>query len=107
MSTTLRKSLAVFSMIGLVSVFGISQAQAGEFEDAVAKLEHAKHAAKPIEDLEKARGHLEEAHRNHHGEREEAVHQIGEAIEAARHDEHRKMDEHIDRAIHEIHEAKK
>ena len=50
--------------------------------------------------------HLEEASHNKHGERVVAVHQINEAIEAARKHEHKRMEEHIAHAIKDIREGK-
>ena len=77
-----------------------------EMNSAIEQLEKAKRAEHPIEHLEKAKTHLEEAEHNKKGERVEALHQVHEAIEAARKGEHGRMEEHINRAIAEVREGK-
>lgn len=77
-----------------------------EMNDAIEQLEKAKHSDHPIEHLEKAKWHLEEAARNKHGERLEAIHQVHEALEAARKGDRHRMEEHVERAIHEVREGK-
>ena len=108
MKTTLRKTIAFLSMLALTLVMGVSTVQAGEFEDALSQLEHAKwsekdwHVEHAIEHLESAKHHLEEANRSHHGERREAIHQIDEALHAAHAKEFRRINEHIDLAIRDV-----
>lgn len=75
-------------------------------EEALEQLEKARKSEHPIDHLENAKRHLEDAVHNKHGERAEALHQVFEAIEAARKDEHHRMEEHIGFAIMEIREGK-
>jgi hypothetical protein len=75
-------------------------------EEALEQLEKARKSEHPVEHLEIAKRHLEDAVHNKHGERAEALHQVFEAINAARKDEHHNMEEHIGFAIMEIREGK-
>ena len=84
----------------------VGRAAQPEMNGAIAQLEEAKHAAHPIEHLEKAKHDLQDASHNKHGERIEALKQVHEAIEAARQDKHKAMETHIDAAIRDIREGK-
>ena len=84
----------------------VAHAAQPEMNGAIEQLEHARKARHPIEHLEKAKHELEEAKHNKHGERVEALKQVHEAIEAARHHNHKAMHAHIDAAIREIREGK-
>ena len=77
-----------------------------QMNEAIEQLEKARHSEHPIEHLEKAKVHLEEARRAKGGERADAIKQINIAIEDARKHEHGRMEEHITHAIKEIREAK-
>ena len=77
-----------------------------EMNQAIAQLEEAKHAGHPVAHLEKAKHDLEDARHNKHGERVEALKHVHAAIEAAHHDKHKAMEEHINAAIHDIREGK-
>jgi Small metal-binding protein len=105
-TTPLSSILCILSlMIALTLGAGRLLAEQPEMNMAIEQLEMAKKGA-PIEHLEKAKHHLEEAKRDKGGERVEAIHQIDEAIAAARKDEHKRMEEHIDKAIADVREGK-
>ena len=107
MKTFLSKSvICAVSIVALTLGTTRLQAAQPEMNDAIEQLEKAKHAEHPMEHLEKAKLHLEEAEHNKRGERVEAIHQVNEAIEAHRKGEHKLMEEHIDFAIKEIREGK-
>ena len=78
------------------------QAQASEIDDAIEQLGRAKHSEHPVEHLERAKHNLEDAPHHHHGDRAEALRHTVEAIEAARSGEHRRMEEQIDKALHDL-----
>ena len=92
-------ALAAVLMLGLSATV-----RAGELEDAVAQLESAKGDHK-VEHLEKAKAHLEEAGR-HKMARAEAIHSVDEALGLLRKGDKHRADEVIDRAIHQIREAR-
>ena len=107
MKTSIIRTLAITTAIlGLSAGSTRLLAAQPEMNEAIEQLEKAKHSEHPIEHLERAKHHLEEARHNKHGERVEAIHQINEAIADAKKHEHRRMEEHIDRAIHEVREGK-
>jgi hypothetical protein len=105
MKTHIKSLLVALSAFALCGTATARAAQP-EMNGAIVQLEEAKHARHPIEHLERAKHELEEARHNKGGERVEAIRQVNEAIEAARHDNHRAMHEHIDAAIHEVREGK-
>jgi hypothetical protein len=118
MKTTIRRTairtpaiLALTLALALTFVFGVSPARAGEFEEALDHLEHAKWSEKDwrperaIEQLEIAKRRLEDAIHSHHGERHEAIRQIDKALEAARGHEFRRVNEHIEAAILDVREG--
>jgi hypothetical protein len=81
-------------------------AEQPQMNEAIEQLELARKSEHPLEHLKKAKHHLEEAKHDKHGERVKALHQVDEAIEAARKGEHKRMEEHITRAIRETREGK-
>lgn len=93
-------------MIALTLGAGQIMAEQPEMNKAIEQLELAR-KNDHIEHLEKAKHHLEEARRDKGGERAEAIHQIEEAIAAAHKGEHKRMEEHIDRAIADVREGKR
>ena len=103
-----RNIITTLCILALALVLGVSRAQAGEFEDALGHLEHAKwsekdwHPDHAIAELEAAKANLEDAIHSHHGERHEAIHQIDKALEAARGHEFRRVNEHIEAAILDV-----
>jgi hypothetical protein len=103
MKTTIKSLLASF---GLAALCGTAVAKQPEMNGAIVQLEEARHAKHPIEHLERAKHELEEAKHNKHGERIEALKQVHEAIEAARHHNHKAMEAHITAAIREVREGK-
>jgi DNA-binding IclR family transcriptional regulator len=111
MKTSLKSFLLTLSAIALCSTAEarpvLARTAQPEMNQAILQLEEAKHARHPIEHLEKAKRDLEDAKHNKHGERVEALKQVHEAIEAARHDKHKAMEMHIDAAIREIREGKR
>lgn len=106
-----RKPISILAVVGLTLAFGASRVQAGEFEEALVHLEHAKWSERDwrperaIGELEAAKHNLEDAIRSHHGERHEAIHQIDKALEAAHGHEFRRVNEHIEAAIHDVKEG--
>ena len=104
----LRNPVSILLMLALTFVVGVSRIQAGEFEEALDHLEHAKWSEKDwrperaIEQLIAAKHRLEDAIHSHHGERGEAIHQIDKALEAARGHEFRRVNEHIEAAILDV-----
>ena len=48
----------------------------------------------------------QDARHNKHGERVEAIRHVNEAIEAARHHNHKAMEGHIDAAIRDVRQGK-
>jgi len=100
--------LALASVIALTITVGVPQVKAGEFEEALDHLEHAKWSERDwrpehaIGELEIAKHRLEDAIHSHHGERHEAIHQIDKALEAARGHEFRRVNEHIEAAIADV-----
>jgi len=107
-TTTRRTAITTLCVLALTFVLGVSRAKAGEFEEALDHLEHAKwsekdwHPEHAIAELEAAKGRLEDAIHSHHGERHEAIHQIDKALEAARGREFRRVNEHIEAAIQDV-----
>lgn len=104
MKTTIR--LFLVAICGL-ALCGTIRANQPEMNEALRNLELAKHGKTPIEHLEKAKHHLEEAAHNKHGERVEAIKQINEAIAAHHKKEHKVMHEHIERAIRDVREGER
>jgi hypothetical protein len=110
-TTTRRTAIATVGLFALTLVLGVPQTQAGEFEEALDHLEHAKWSERDwrpehaIDELEIAKHRLEDAIHSHHGERHEAIHQIDKALEAARGHEYRRVNEHIEAAIHDVREG--
>jgi hypothetical protein len=114
--TTIRRT-ATTTLVMLVLTFalafalGVSRVQAGEFEEALDHLEHAKWSEKDwrperaIGELEAAKHRLEDAIHSHHGERHEAIRQIDLALGAARGHEFHHVNEHIEAAIHDVREG--
>jgi len=108
MKTNLRKSVSIVAILAITFGFGAARVQAGEFEDALGHLEHAKWSERDwrperaIGELEAAKHNLEDAIHSHHGERHEAIHQIDKALEAARGHEFRRVNEHIEAAILDV-----
>jgi tetratricopeptide (TPR) repeat protein len=106
-----RNAVSILVMLTLTFVLGVSRIQAGEFEEALEHLEHAKWSERDwrperaIEQLEVAKHRLEDAIHSHHGERHEAIRQIDKALEAARAHEFRRVNEHIEAAIHDVREG--
>ena len=98
--------VAALGLLALTGNFSQLRAAQPQMNEAIEQLEKAKHSEHPMEHLEKAKHHLEEASHNKGGERVEAIHQINEAMQMDRKHEHRRMEEHIDRAIKEIREGK-
>src|SRR5476651_68952 len=99
---------SIFSAVSLLSLTlspVALRAEQPQMNKAIEELREAR-KGRPIEHLEIAKRHLEEAAHNKGGERVEAIHQINEAITAARKDEHKRMEEHIDRAIEACREGK-
>ena len=100
--------LALGAIIGLfVFTPGTSLRAESRAASAIDQLDKAKHSEHPIEHLEEARHYLEESDRVKRGEKWEALEQVRAAIESVRRGEHRAMEEHIERAIHDIKEGKK
>jgi hypothetical protein len=105
--TPLRTTLiTVLSALALTTGAARLHAEQVEMNMAIEQLEKAKHDENHIEHLEKAKFHLEEARHNKHGERVEAMRQIDMAIGDAKAHEFRRMEEHIDHAIHDVREGK-
>ena len=103
-----RNILTLCATIGLLVLTPVLRLQAEPPSyEAIEQLEKALHSGHPIEHLEHAKLEIEEAVRLKHWDRAEALHQVHEAIEAARKDEHHRMEEHIGRAIHEIKEGRR
>ncbi len=96
MKTPLKSFLASFGILALCSAAGARQP---EMNGAIVQLEEAKHSHHPIEHLERAKHDLEDARHNKHGERVEAIHQVNEAIAAARRHHHKAMEAHINTAF--------
>jgi type I site-specific restriction endonuclease len=107
----LRAATSILTMLAITFTLGVSSVKAGEFEEALDHLEHAKwsekdwHPERAIEQLEIAKHRLEDAIHSHHGERHEAIHQIDKALEAARGHEFHRVNEHIEAAIHDVREG--
>jgi biopolymer transport protein ExbB/TolQ len=110
-TVNLRKAVSILVMLALTFVIGVTRVQAGEFEEALDHLEHAKWSERDwrperaIENLEAAKHRLEDAIHSHHGERHEAIAQIDRALDAARHHEFHRVNEHIEAAIHDVQEG--
>ena len=97
--------LCALSIVALVMGTTLAMAEQPLMNKAIDQLELArKHDH--IEHLEKARHALEEAAHDKGGERAEAIHHINEAINAAKKDEHKRMEEQIDLAIRDVREGK-
>jgi biopolymer transport protein ExbB/TolQ len=101
----------IVSILTLGSGFARVRAAQPQMNEAIEQLEKAKKSEHPVEHLEKAKHHLQEAKHDKGGERVEAIKQINEALAAHKKGEHKRMEEHIERAIRDIregkHEAKK
>jgi glutamate-1-semialdehyde aminotransferase len=88
MKTNIKSLLVALCTLALCGMSSTARAEQRDMNAAIAALEEAKHSRHPIEHLERAK------------------HELDEALEAARHDNHKAMHEHIDRAIHEVREGK-
>jgi hypothetical protein len=110
-TVNLRKAVSILIMLALTFAVGLTRVQAGEFEEALDHLERAKWSERDwrperaIENLVAAKHRLEDAIHGHHGERREAISQIDQALDAARHHEFRRVNEHIEAAIHDVREG--
>jgi hypothetical protein len=107
---TLRSAITLICMLALGLVFGVSQAHAGNMDEALGLLERAKHSEhewhieRSIEHLRAAKHHLEISG-NDTPQRAEAVHQIDEALHSIHEREFHRYNEHIERAIHLVREG--
>ena len=99
--------LTVVATIGLLMTPALRVHAESRAAEAIEQLDRAKRSEHPIEHLEKAKLELEMSDRVKRGEKWEALIQVNEAIEAVRKGEHRMMEKHIERAIHEIKEGKR
>ncbi len=103
-----RNILTLCATIGLLILTPALRLQAEPPSyEAIEQLDKAKHSEHPIEHLEHAKHEIEEAVRLHRWDRAKAIEQVNEAIEAERKGERHRMEEHIERAIHEIKEGKR
>jgi hypothetical protein len=109
MKTHFKSLLITLSALALCGTAGArppGHAAQPEMNQAIVQLEEARHARHPIEHLERAKNDLQDASHNKNGERVEAIRHVNEAIEAARHHDHRAMEGRIDAAIRDVREGK-
>ena len=102
----MKTSVIALVSLSILVLSGRIPAAQPQMNEAIEQLEAARKAKHPVEHLEKALHHLEAAKKDKGGERVEAIHQTMQAISAAKKDEHRLMEEHITKAIHDIREGK-
>jgi hypothetical protein len=103
---TLLAALCTLALCAIASARPSSRTAQPEMNQAIVQLEEARHARRPIEHLERAKNELQDARHNKGGERVEAIQHVNEAIEAARHNNTRAMEGHIDAAIHDAREGR-
>ena len=107
MKTNLKSLLIALSAFALCGTATARPAhEQPEMNQAITQLEEARHARHPIEHLERAKNDLQDARHNKGGERVEAIRHVNEAIEAARHHNHKAMEGHIDAAIRDVRQGK-
>lgn len=106
----LRSAAKTLAALTVTLTLGVSLAHAGNMQEALDSLERAKysekdwHVDRALDRLESAKHHLEESGSNSPA-RTEAIHEVREAIGAAKDKAWRSLNVHTDRAIHLIRES--